>query len=100
LASILALKSLGVPLDGVRGLLSPTGSGKTRPELLSELKGTIEQSIQPATQTLHCVNAALDELDACRRPIPVVVKHLRAIPVASVRANVKSYTQINADSAI
>lgn len=94
LASIIALKNLGVPLAGVRDLLNPAGPGKPRRELLSELKGTIEQSIQAATQTLHCVNAALDELDTCRRPIPVVVKHLRAIPVASVRANVKSYTQI------
>jgi DNA-binding transcriptional MerR regulator len=94
LASIIALKSLGVPLAAVRDLLSPAGTGKSRRELLSELRRAIEQSIQDATQTLHCVNAALDELDACRRPIPVVVKHLRAIPVASVRANVKSYAQI------
>ena len=94
LASILVLKSLGVPLAGVRDLLSPTGSGKKRRDLLSELKRTIEQSIEAAAQTLQCVNAALDELDASTRPIPVIVKHLRAIPVASIRANVQSYSQI------
>jgi hypothetical protein len=43
---------------------------------------------------LRCVDAALAELDGSKHLIPVVVKHLRAIPVASVRANVKSYTQI------
>jgi len=94
LASILALKSLGVPLAGVRDLLSPAGSGKDRRELLSELKRTIEQSIQSATQTLRCVNAALDELDDSKRPIPIVVKHLPATPVASVRAEVASYADI------
>jgi DNA-binding transcriptional MerR regulator len=94
LASILALKNLGVPLAGVRDLLSPAGSEKKRRSLLSELKRTIEHSIEAATQTLHCVNAALDELDASKRPIPVIVKHLRAVPVASVRASVRSYSGI------
>jgi len=43
---------------------------------------------------LQWVNAALDELDAYKRPIPVVVKHLCAVPVASVRAIVNSYAEI------
>jgi DNA-binding transcriptional MerR regulator len=94
LASILALKSLGVPLAQVRTLLGAAGSGKSRRDLLSELKRTIEQSIQTAAQTLQCVNAALDELEASKRPIPVIVKHLRAIPVASVRVEVASYADI------
>jgi DNA-binding transcriptional MerR regulator len=94
LASIIALKNLGVPLAEVRDLLSPTGAGKNQRDMLSELKRTIEESIQTATQTLQCVEAALAELEGCKRVIPVVVKHLRAIPVASVRANVKSYTEI------
>jgi DNA-binding transcriptional MerR regulator len=94
LASILALKSLGVSLAAVRDLLSPAGSGKNRRDLLSERKRTIEQSIEAATETLRGVNAALDELDASKRPIPVIVKQLRAIPVASVRANVKCYAHI------
>jgi DNA-binding transcriptional MerR regulator len=91
LASILALKSLGVPLAQVRNWLGAAGSGKSRRDLLSEL---IEQSIQTAAQTLQCVNAALDELETSKRPIPVIVKHLRAIPVASVRVEVASYVDI------
>jgi len=94
LASILALKSLGISLAGVRDLLSRAGSGRARRDLLSELKRTIEQSIQAATRTLECINAALDELDASKRPIPVVVKRLPATPIASVRAQVESYTDI------
>ena len=94
LASILALKNLGVSLADVRQLKSASSYGTSRRELLSELKSTIEQSIDAATQTLQCVNAALAELDVSRRPIPVVVKHLDAIPVACVRADVKSYSHI------
>jgi DNA-binding transcriptional MerR regulator len=94
LSSIIALKNLGVPLAEVRALLGPTGAGKNRRDALSDLKRTIEESIQTATQTLQCVDAAIAELDGAKRMIPVVVKHLRAIPVASVRANVKSYSQI------
>jgi DNA-binding transcriptional MerR regulator len=94
LASILALKNLGASLADVRQLKSAASYGTSRRELLSELKNTIEQSIDAATQTLQCVNAALAELEVSRRPIPVVVKHLDAIPVACVRAEVKSYSHI------
>jgi DNA-binding transcriptional MerR regulator len=94
LASILALKNLGVSLADVRQLKSAASSGTSRRELLSELKNTIEQSIDGATQTLQFVNAALAELEVSRRPIPVVVKHLDAILVACIRAEVKSYSHI------
>lgn len=48
LASIIALKNLGVSHAGVRHLLSGVESGKSRRDLLTELKRTIEQSIQTA----------------------------------------------------
>src|SRR5438445_5567291 len=94
LASIVALKSLGISLADVRSLLRGAKSGKDRRDVLSELKRTIEQSIQTATQSLKCINAALDELDASKRPISVVVKHRPATPIASVRAKVESYRDI------
>jgi DNA-binding transcriptional MerR regulator len=74
LASILALKSLGLSLGDVRNQLSKAGSAKDRRELLFELKRSIEQSIQSASQSLKCIDAALAELDALKRPISVVVK--------------------------
>jgi DNA-binding transcriptional MerR regulator len=94
LASILALKSLGVPLADVRNLLKKAGSNQDRRHLLSELKQTIEQSIHAAAQSLKCINATLHELDTSKRPIPVVVKRRPAIHIASVRAKVESYTDI------
>jgi DNA-binding transcriptional MerR regulator len=94
LASILALKSLGVSLVDVRNLLMKAGSGKDRRNLLSKLKQTMEQSIQTATQSLKCINAALDELGASKRPISVVLKHRPATLIASVRAKVERYADI------
>jgi DNA-binding transcriptional MerR regulator len=94
LASILALKTLGVSLADVGKLLSRVGSGKDRRDLLSEVKRTLEQSIQTATQSLKCIEAALNELDISKHPISVVVKRRPAAPIASVRAKVESYADI------
>src|SRR6266702_6436875 len=49
LASILALKNLGVSLAKLRELTRKRGSATERRSILNELKGTLEQSIQAAT---------------------------------------------------
>jgi len=94
LASILALKDLGVSLADVLNLFSRTEPLKDRRDLLSDLKRRVEQSIQTATQSLKWIKAALDEQGTPRRPISIVVKRRPAISVASVRAQVKTYTDI------
>jgi DNA-binding transcriptional MerR regulator len=94
LASILALKNLGVSLAEVRNLIRKAGSREDRRELLTGLKRTIAQSMQTAAQSLQLIEAALDELDTSKRPIPVVVKRRPAIPIASVRAKVNGYADI------
>jgi DNA-binding transcriptional MerR regulator len=94
LASILALKSLGASLTDVRNLLRSARASKDRRAVLSELKRTIERSIETATQSLKFVDAALNDLDDSRRPLPVVVKRRAAAPVASVRAKVSNYEDI------
>ena len=93
-ASILALKQLGVSLADVRDLISRPGSVQDRKGLLLELKCTIEQSIEAAGQTLKSINLALDELKGEERPVPVVVKRLPSVLVASIRAKVNSYLEI------
>ena len=93
-ASILALKQLGVSLADVRDLISRPGSVQDRKGLLLELKCTIEQSIEAAGQTLKSINLALDELKGEGRPVPVVVKRLPSVLVASIRAKVNSYLEI------
>jgi DNA-binding transcriptional MerR regulator len=94
LASIIVLKNLGVSLADVRNLFHRTGSTKDRRHLLAELKRRAEHSIQTATQSLEWINVALGEEDSARRPVSVVVKRRPAISIASVRAHVKTYTDI------
>jgi DNA-binding transcriptional MerR regulator len=93
-SSILALKSLGVPLAEIGKLFLRAASGKDRQDLLSELKRRIEQSIQTAAQSLKCIDAALVQLNASKTPISVVVKQRPAIAVASIRTQVESYADI------
>jgi len=93
LASILALKNLGVSLRQVRDLTAKRGSAADRRPILNELKRNIEQSIQAATQSLHWINAALDDLGERQAPISVVVKRLPALPIASLRVELKNYAE-------
>ena len=94
LASILALKNLGISLAQVRELIARKGSTTDQRTILTELKRTIEQSIQSATQSLHWINAALDELGK-QSPIPVVVKRRPAVLIASFRVTVRNYAEVS-----
>jgi DNA-binding transcriptional MerR regulator len=98
LASILALKEMGVPLAMVRKLIGKAGSGtgpaKDRRAILNDLKRTLELSIHTANQSLQWINAALNELDDSTRPIPVVVKRRQPVLIASIRSRLDSYGEI------
>src|ERR1700691_3537981 len=74
MASILALKNLGVPLSQVCEFTAKGGASADRRAILNNLKRKIEHSIQTATQSLNWINAALDELDKGQSPISVIVK--------------------------
>ena len=94
LASILALKNLGISLAHVRELTEKKSSTTDRRAILNELKRTIELSIQTAAQSLNWIDSALDELE--EKPlIPVVVKRRPAIPIASFRVTVKNYAEVS-----
>ena len=97
LASILALKEIGVPLAEVRRLTRKTGSAyacKDKREILNDLKRTLEHSIHTASQSLQWVKAALHELDDSSRPIPVVVKREQPVLIASIRSRLGGYAEI------
>jgi len=94
LASILAMKNLGISLAQVRELTAKRGDTIARRATLNELKRTIEQSIHAATRSLNWINAALEEFGE-KPPIPVIVKRRPAIPIASFRVTVKSYAEVS-----
>jgi DNA-binding transcriptional MerR regulator len=93
LASILALKNLGVSLTQVRELTAKRGTAADQRSVLTELKQNIEQSIKTATQSLYWIDAALDDLGEQRPPISVIVKRRPALPIASLRVEIKNYAE-------
>lgn len=94
LATIVALKSLGVSLAQVREWIGKGGSSAERRKILSELKRTIEESIQTASRSLDRINAALDEVEQSERPTVVIVKRMRRVAVASLRVALKNYEDV------
>ena len=93
LASIIALKNLGVSLAQVRELTAKKGSAPDRRFILNELKRNTERSIEAATESLRWINAALDDLGQRRAPISVIVKRRPAVPIASLRVVLKNYAE-------
>jgi DNA-binding transcriptional MerR regulator len=94
MASILALKNLGVPLAQVREFTAKRVASADRRAILNNLKRKVEHSIQTATQSLNWINAALDELDKGQSPISVIVKRRPAVRIASIRVKLRNYAEV------
>jgi len=94
MASILALKNLGVPLAQIREFTAKRDGSADRRAILDNLKRNIEHSIQTATQSLNWINAALDELDKGQSPISVIVKRRPAVRIASIRVKLRNYAEV------
>jgi DNA-binding transcriptional MerR regulator len=94
MASIIALKNLGVPLSRVGEFTSKGGSSAERRAMLRELERRLELTVKTATQSLAWVTAALQDLDSGRQPISVIVKRRSAVPVAARRVTVRNYAEV------
>ena len=94
LAAILALKELGVSLAEVRDLTRKQQSARQRRQALLNLRGKVVASIHTATQSLARIDTALHELDQHRTPIDVIVKRQPSVLIASIRAKVEKYEDI------
>lgn len=94
MASIIALKNLGVPLAQVREITAKRGGSPERRAILNDLKRTLEHSIKTATQSLNWIDAALDELDKGHSPVSVIVKRRPAVRVASIRVKLRNYADV------
>lgn len=94
MASILALRNLGVPLAQIREFTANRGASAERRAILNRLKQKVAHSIQTATQSLNWIDAALDELDKGQLPIAVIVKRRPALRVASIRVKLRNYGEV------
>lgn len=97
LASILAWRDLGLSLPEIRAFVSKSGSPAERWALLLRLRQDTQLTIVKATQSLNDIDAVLaQEIErpgAWMRAAPVVMKRRRAMRVASLRAEMKSYVE-------
>jgi DNA-binding transcriptional MerR regulator len=94
LASILALRELGVSLAEIRKVISSKDSSADVRQLLERLKDRVERSIVAGKESLSWIESALEQLRTRQSPVPVVVKPQAPIWIASVRAQVKEYADI------
>jgi DNA-binding transcriptional MerR regulator len=95
LASIMALRDMGVPLRDIREMKSKAGTTIGKRELLEGLHRRLKKSIQTAALSLKCIDAELDQIDRGVRSVPVLVKRKAALAIASVRSKVSSYEDID-----
>jgi DNA-binding transcriptional MerR regulator len=93
LASILALKELGVPLAEIRRAVG-NKSAITARELLQDLKKRVERTIDNGRQSLSWIESALEQVEARQTPVPVVVKRSAPMWIASIRAEVNQYAEM------
>ncbi len=90
LASIRALKELGLSLSEIRTAMARSDARHSRKVLLEQLRERVQRSIHAGQQTLAWIDEAMQELNGAGRTIPVVVKRRAAVRIASVRSVVRS----------
>jgi len=95
LAAIRALKDLGASLDDIRRMLRRTESRQARRKLLEQLRRRAVCSMAAARRSLLWIDGALGELSGGHRDIAVIVKQRPAVRVASIRAQVRRYAEID-----
>jgi DNA-binding transcriptional MerR regulator len=97
LASILALRDLGLSLPEIRAFLARSGTRSDRRSLLLRLRQNTQHTIEKATQSLNHIDAVLDQFDdqphAWAGTIPVIIKRVPAMRVASIRFELKAYDE-------
>ena len=97
LSWILALRDLGLSLPEIRAFVARQGKRAERRALLLHLRQTTQLTMEKARQSLNNIDAVLDQgIDqpgAWTCGVPVVMKYRRAMRVASLRAEIKAYTE-------
>jgi DNA-binding transcriptional MerR regulator len=94
LASILALRDMGVSLCAIREMKCKAGTIVRKRELLKDLRRRLEKSIRTAALSVKWIDAELDQMNDSVRSVPVLMKRKADLAIASVRSKVSSYEEI------
>jgi DNA-binding transcriptional MerR regulator len=95
LATIIELRDAGASLTEIRSISKTPGFENRWRQILHDLKRATERTLERATQSLKSINSLLQQTEGGGRPTPVVIKRRRAVAIASVRATVDSYGDID-----
>src|SRR5262249_48072045 len=91
LASILALRDLGIPLAQIKKLTQGRTSVEERRELLKSYRASLQRSIHAANRSLRWMDAELSVLNDSTPMVSIVVKQRAELRVASVRSALRTY---------
>jgi effector-binding domain-containing protein len=94
LATIMALKELGLSLPEIRQAVGRAASGENRRLLLQRLKSEVQHSIEESARSLSWIDAAIEELNRSSHPPAVMVKRRPPVRVASIRSKIETYPEI------
>jgi len=93
--AILALKDLGASLEEIRDVMTRGASSNERSKLLIRLRTRAQRSIDVAQKSLAWIDAALEDSTRERHLSPIALKRRAPMRVASLRATLTRYSEIN-----
>ncbi|HEV2443213.1 MAG TPA: MerR family transcriptional regulator [Steroidobacteraceae bacterium] len=94
LAAIMELREAGVPLAEIRRIKGRFGLDDRRRQVLENLRIATERSVAQAAQSLKWIDYLLDQGEADRYPIPVMIKRRPSLEIVSIRSKARSYEAI------
>jgi DNA-binding transcriptional MerR regulator len=95
LAAIVEFRDAGASLADIRRLKGKAGFETSWRQILHELKRATERSIEQANRSLRWIDCLLDQAENSRRLTPIVIKRRPSFAIASIRSEVRSYSEIN-----
>ena len=94
LAAIRALKDLGATLGEIRSVLPGADSGLKRRHLLARLRNMALHSLANARRSVEWIDLELEDGGHSLAATPVVLKQRAEIRIASIRAQLRTYAEI------
>jgi DNA-binding transcriptional MerR regulator len=97
LATITALKELGMSLDEVKAIARRTSSRSNRRAMLGTVRARLERSLAQTSASLAAIDAAIARAEVADVALPVVVKRRPSVLVASLGEHVTGYDVMSAE---
>jgi DNA-binding transcriptional MerR regulator len=94
LAAIRALKELGATLEDIRRVFARGDRDSARRQLLTRLRSNALRTLAATEQSLAWIEVELEDGGHGSGCAPVTLRRGREVPIASIRANMRSYSDV------